>query len=101
MLYGFNVLTQPSERSGSPPEPIGRGTKELTMNKTFDAVMGKEDTVAALEDLKIRYERGEFTCVALRVFLADGTWEDMALGGTEEEQEAALADLYKMHEQAQ
>lgn len=59
----------------------------------FHAVMGKEDTAAAIDDLRQRFERGELTCVALRVYLKDGTWEDIVLGGDEDEQAEALANL--------
>ena len=55
--------------------------------------MGNKDTVAGLQDLIAQVERGEVHCVALRLFNADGTWEDMVIGGTEEEQAQALADL--------
>lgn len=57
---------------------------------------GKEESVAALEDLLARAERGELGCMALRVYNADGTWEDVVLGAeTEEERAKALADLHE------
>lgn len=57
---------------------------------------GKEESVAALKDLLARAERGELGCMALRVYNANGTWEDIVLGAeTEEEREKALADLHE------
>jgi hypothetical protein len=53
----------------------------------------KEEMVAAIEDLIRNFENGEVTSAALRVFNADGTWEDISLGDTEEERAAALAAL--------
>lgn len=47
----------------------------------------------ALRDMIERAERGTLGCVAFRLYKADGSWEDVALGGTEEEQEQALRDL--------
>jgi len=66
----------------------------------YDAVMGKDDSLRALQDLQERFERGEVRCAALRLFKADGTWEDVVLGGDEEEQAEALADLQRMHSRA-
>lgn len=57
---------------------------------------GKEESVAALEELLARAERGELGCMALRVYNADGTWEDVVLGAeTEEEREKALSELHE------
>ena len=58
----------------------------------YDAVAG-DDMVRVLTDLKNRYLSRELRCVALRVFKTDGTWEDVALGGTPDEQAAALENL--------
>jgi len=66
----------------------------------YDAVMGKDDSMRALRELQDRFERGEVTCAALRLFKPDGTWEDIAIGGDEDEQAEALADLRRMHTRA-
>ncbi len=66
----------------------------------YDAAMGKEESLRALQELQERFERGEVHCAALRLFKADGTWEDVVLGGTEDERAAALADLQTMHVRA-
>lgn len=66
----------------------------------YEALMGKDASVKALQDLLERFERGEIKCAALRLFKPDGTWEDIAVGGDEEEQAAALADLRSMHRSA-
>jgi hypothetical protein len=59
----------------------------------YEAAWGKEDMVDKLEELLARAERGEDFCAALRLYKPDGTWEDVAIGGTEEQQAQALADL--------
>jgi len=53
----------------------------------------KEGLKALLEELQRKNEAGELECTALRVFRKDGTYEDIVLGGTDEERAAALADL--------
>jgi len=58
-----------------------------------DAVVGKDDTVAMMKKLLAMAERDEIQCGAMRVFKADGTFEDIAFGGTEEERDEALAKL--------
>jgi hypothetical protein len=63
----------------------------------YDAVMGKNESVRALRELQDRFERGEVRCAALRLFKPDGTWEDVVIGGDEDEQAEALADLQRMH----
>ena len=62
--------------------------------------VGAEDSLKALEELRGQVERGECTCFAVRLFKPDGSWEDVAAGGTEEEQEAALADLRRAYSNA-
>jgi len=62
--------------------------------------VGKDETVEALDDLRQKVERGEVHCFAVRVFKPDGTWEDIAAGGSAEEQEQALADLRAAYHQA-
>lgn len=66
----------------------------------YDAVMGKDESVRALRELQERFERGEVKCAALRLFKPDGTWEDVVIGGDEDEQAEALADLQRMHKRA-
>jgi hypothetical protein len=63
-------------------------------------VVGSEDTAQALRDLQAKFACGEIRCAALRLYKADGTWEDIALGGTEEEQRAALDSLREAHRSA-
>lgn len=58
-----------------------------------DAAMGKEDTVAMLEKLIALAASGEIQCMAMRLFKSDGTFEDVAIGGTEEEQADVLAKM--------
>lgn len=65
-----------------------------------DAVMGKEDTIAAIERLKAQLESGEISCAALRLFLKDGTWQDVAIGGDEEEKAEALEHLRQVYAQS-
>ncbi|MEJ8837742.1 hypothetical protein [Ramlibacter sp. AN1133] len=71
---------------------MGDSPKDLE----FRTVGLQGEMIAALEDLKARFERGEIRVAALRVYNADGTFEDVVLGGdTEEEREQALADLHR------
>jgi hypothetical protein len=76
--------------------------KELTVsdNTIRDAVMGQDATIAALEEIKAKFERGEVSCVALRLFRPDGTWEDLAIGGDDGEKAEALANMRKLYLQA-
>lgn len=56
----------------------------------------KDDVIARLKELMGKFERGEISCAALRVYNADGTWEDLVVGGDDDEQRAAaLADLHR------
>jgi hypothetical protein len=57
--------------------------------------LGPEELIEKLRELTRQAEAGELECTALRLFLKDGTYEDVALGGTDEEQKAALAELRK------
>lgn len=52
-----------------------------------------EEMLAHLRELVRLEEAGELECTAMRVFHKDGTWQDIVLGGTEEEQAKALAEL--------
>jgi len=65
-----------------------------------DAAIQPGDITKALEDLRARVEKGEISCIALRLYGADGSWEDVAIGGTEQEQADALATLRRGFEQA-
>ena len=62
-----------------------------------EAAMGKEDTIAQLERMLERARRGEIDCIAMRLFRPDGTWEDVAAGGTAEAKAEALAKLREQH----
>jgi hypothetical protein len=64
------------------------------------AAIGQTDTVAALEELTEKFRSGENNCAAIRLFRPDGTWEDIALGGDEQEQAEALTNLRRSHERA-
>jgi hypothetical protein len=59
----------------------------------YQVVTDKEDIIAVLKDLLAKFERGELECAALRVFREDGTWEDVMIGGSEEQRARMLADL--------
>lgn len=65
-----------------------------------DAAIQPSEVTKALEELRTRVERGEISCIALRVYRADGSWEDVVIGGTEQEQGEALASLRRGFEQA-
>lgn len=65
-----------------------------------DAVMGREATIAAIEELKAKFESGEISCAALRVFHADGTWKDVAIGGDDDEKAEALATMREVYAKA-
>lgn len=52
-----------------------------------------QEGLDVLAEMLEKAEAGELDCVALRIFRSDGTVEDIAFGGTEEEQAAALAAL--------
>ncbi|MBC7603980.1 MAG: hypothetical protein H7255_15140 [Ramlibacter sp.] len=64
------------------------------------AAMGQSETVAALQELMEKFQSGEITCAAIRLFRPDGTWDDIALGGDEQEQAEALTNLRHAHERA-
>jgi hypothetical protein len=66
-------------------------------NMIRNAVMGKEATLAAIEELKAKFESGEISCAALRVVSAGGTWEDLAIGGDDDEKAEALAEMRKLY----
>ena len=59
----------------------------------YRVAWGRDEMVRQLEELIARVERGEQFCAGLRLFKPDGTWEDIAIGGTEEEQAEVLANL--------
>jgi hypothetical protein len=69
-------------------------------NQHVTVVVGAEDTAQVLRNLQAKFACGEIRCAALRLCKADGTWEDVALGGTEEEQRAALDSLREAHRSA-
>jgi hypothetical protein len=56
-------------------------------------VPGTDRTELELAELLRKAEAGEFPPTALRVFMEDGTYDDMVFGGTEEERAKALAGL--------
>jgi hypothetical protein len=59
-----------------------------------DAAIGREETLAMLARLRRMTESGELTsAIALRLYMADGSIQDVTVGGTAEEQAEALARL--------
>lgn len=63
-------------------------------------VTGPEDMGRVLRELIERFESGEMTAVSLRVYKADGTWEDLSLGEDAEDRATTLTELHKMLAQA-
>ncbi|MBT2322552.1 hypothetical protein J7E62_09360 [Variovorax paradoxus] len=55
------------------------------------------EMISELEDMIRKAEAGEIDCVAFRVYNADGTFKDVAAGGTEEQREALLAKIREQH----
>lgn len=68
----------------------------------INVAVGQEETLAALQDLTERFERGEIRVAALRVYNTDGTWEDIVLGdeASEEERAEALETLRRLKDSA-
>ncbi len=60
------------------------------MNTDPEFVTGRDAMIASIEDLTRKFESGEIAAVSLRLFMADGTWEDVALGETAEDREAVM-----------
>ncbi len=61
-------------------------------------LLEQENLVQELQRLADQAERGEVVCAALRLFMADGTWEDVMVGGENDDQRAeALARLQHRH----
>ena len=61
-------------------------------------LLEQENLVQELQRLADQAERGEVVCAALRLIMADGTWEDVVVGGKNDEQRAeALARLQCRH----
>ena len=54
---------------------------------------GKKLSAKLTPELKAKFERQEISCVAIRIFKPDGSWEDRVIGGEESDRAAALADL--------
>lgn len=54
---------------------------------------GKEQMIAGIQEMIARAKRGEIQCTAFRLFNADGTWVDIAAGGTSEQKERMLLEL--------
>ena len=63
------------------------------MSNDLQIVTGQEALLAALEDLTRKIGSGEIAAASLRVFMADGTWEDVALGTNAEDREAVMKML--------
>lgn len=64
-------------------------------------VTGKAALIEAIKEMQRQFESGELSCAALRVCHADGTWEDIVLGGDDDDERAqALAALREMYARA-
>ncbi len=50
------------------------------MSTSPEVFKDREAPVAQLEELKRQFERGEIRAASSRLFMADGTWKDIALG---------------------
>ena len=59
-------------------------------------VTDPDDMARAIRDLIEKLESGEVTSCSIRVYKADGTWEDVTFGETEAERVEALAALHQM-----
>jgi len=72
------------------------------MTEKFKQVIawGQAETVASAQDLLDKAKRGDLSCVAMRQFKADGTFEDVVIGGTADERAETLAAFKKMYAQA-
>ncbi len=56
----------------------------------------QEDTIAVLQQLLEKAERGEPFSAALRLRLHDGTEEEIVIGDTEEDRAAVMSKLRRM-----
>ena len=72
----------------------------MTDKFTQIVALGKEDVVAELKMLLEKAKRGEVSCVAMRKFKPDGTFEDVVLGGTEEDRAKTLKEFKKTYAQS-
>jgi hypothetical protein len=66
----------------------------------MQAVFGREEMLAAMEKLLTQAKNGEVGAIAARVYKADGTWEDVVAGDTEEERADALGALRAAYDKA-
>ena len=71
------------------------------MNSPPEVVMGREALLAAIEELMRKFESGEVDAVSLRVFMAHGTWQDIALGEKAEDRAEVMEQLRVMYANAQ
>lgn len=60
----------------------------------------EQEIIAQLENLKARAEAGETIRAAFRLYLADGTYEDVVLAPTKEEEDQLRADLNDAYRKA-
>lgn len=56
-----------------------------------------DEMIKHLKAMLEKAKAGELGCVAYRIFKKDGTFEDVAVGGTEEQREALLAKIRQRH----
>ncbi len=60
---------------------------------TEDVTSGQDQLIAEIEELIALAKQGEIRCGAFRLFNKDGTWKDVAIGGTPEDRERLLHRL--------
>ena len=62
-------------------------------------ITDKDEMTKTLEELAKKFESGEVTCCALRLYMPDGTYQDMTIGGVnEEDKQIAMTELKNMLE---
>lgn len=61
-------------------------------------ITDSEEMIETFDELAKRFESGEIKCCALRLYMPDGTYQDVTIGGTEEDKQVALAELKNMFE---
>jgi hypothetical protein len=70
------------------------------MDEAGKIVVGKSATVAAIQELLQKARENNLSCIAMRQYKDDGTFEDVVIGGTKKERAKALAVLKKMYASA-
>ncbi|HEX5125356.1 MAG TPA: hypothetical protein VFW00_01320 [Rhodocyclaceae bacterium] len=68
---------------------------ELIVDNT---ITYEDDPLDCARETLLRYKRGEIRAYAFRIFMQDGSYEDLVDGWTEEDKEKARADMLKRFE---